>query len=306
MHKNREERHGPAQKAGAFSGAPILLAAVLITVTNPPALAQQTGQPLVIDRATSSAPVRADTVQVAASPPSQAPSFWQGIDVAVTPYLWFPWVSTGVHPYDGRIQSKSETIGAGDLYSHLTWMPFMGEAEFRYGDFGLITDYIHAPLKAGIGTRRDILFGGATGSLTLDTGTAMFLYRPFARPNRHLDVGMGVRAWGLNGDIALNQGRLLPATTISTGTSWADPMLALRYRYDFGNGFSGTAYGDVGGFGLGAQVDWQLIGTIDYAFNSWLDAHVGFRSMNFSYRDKRATLDMNMNGPILSATVHLN
>jgi hypothetical protein len=51
--------------------------------------------------------------------------------------------------------------------------------------------------------------------------------------------------------------------------------------------------------------DRQLIGTIDYAFNSWLDVHVGFRSMNFSYRDKRATLDMNMNGPILSATFHL-
>jgi hypothetical protein len=83
-------------------------------------------------------------------------------------------------------------------------------------------------------------------------------------------------------------------------------MLALRYRYDFGSGFSATAYGDVGGFGLGAQVDWQLIGTMDYAFNSWLDLHVGFRSMNFSYRDKRATLDMNMNGPILSATFHLN
>lgn len=305
MLKDKEGRHGPAQKARALPGTPILLAAALITATGPAALAQQTGQPLLIDSATPSASVRADTVQVADSPPSQAPSFWQGIDVAVTPYLWFPWVSIGVHPYDARIQSKSETIGAGDLYGHLTWVPFMGEAEFRYGDFGLITDYIHAPLKAGIGTRRNILFSGATGGLTLDSGTAMFLYRPFARANQHLDVGLGVRAWGLNGDIALNQG-LLPAATISSGASWADPMLALRYRYDFGSGFSATAYGDVGGFGLGAQVDWQLIGTIDYAFNSWLDLHVGFRSMNFSYRDKRATLDMNMNGPILSATFHLN
>lgn len=306
MHKGEERRHRPAKTAKIRPAAPMLFAAALITTTIPPALAQQTKQPLLIDRDTSAAPAQADTVQVAASPPSEAPSFWQAIDVAVTPYLWFPWISAGVHPYDASIQSKSETIGPGDVYSHLTWIPFMGEAEFRYGDFGLITDYIHAPLKAGIGTHRDILFGGATAGLTLDTGTAMFLYRAFAQTNQHLDVGMGVRAWGLSGDIALNQGLLLPATTISNGASWADPMLALRYRYDFGNGFSATAYGDVGGFGRGAQVDWQLIGTIDYAFNSRLDMHVGFRSMNFSYRDKSATLDMNMNGPILSATFHLN
>jgi hypothetical protein len=305
MHKDKEGRRALARKSEARPCAPIFLAALLITIAIPPALGQQMAQPLAIDRATSAAPAQADTVQVAASPPGQAPSFWQGIDIAVTPYIWFPWISAGVHPYDARIQSRSETIGPGDLYSHLTWVPFMGAAEFRYGDFGLITDYIHAPLKAGIGTRRDILFGGATTNLTLDTGTAMFLYRPFARPNQHLDVGMGVRAWGLNGDIALNQGRLLPATTLITGTSWADPMLALRYRYDFGNGFSGTAYGDVGGFGLGAQVDWQLVGTIDYVVNSRLDVHVGFRSLNFSYRDKRSTLDMNLNGPILSATFHL-
>ena len=37
---------------------------------------------------------------------------------------------------------------------------------------------------------------------------------------------------------------------------------------ELGNGFGLTAYGDVGGFGLGAHVDWQVIGTIDYALNS--------------------------------------
>jgi hypothetical protein len=35
--------------------------------------------------------------------------------------------------------------------------------------------------------------------------------------------------------------------------------LSNSYHYDFGNGFGLTAYGDVGGFGVGAHVDWQLI-----------------------------------------------
>jgi hypothetical protein len=35
--------------------------------------------------------------------------------------------------------------------------------------------------------------------------------------------------------------------------------LSNSYHYDFGNGFGLTAYGDVGGFGVGAHVDWRLI-----------------------------------------------
>jgi hypothetical protein len=59
-------------------------------------------------------------------------------------------------------------------------------------------------------------------------------------------------------------------------------MIAARYHRDLGNGFSATADGDLGGFGVGAHFDWQLIGTIDYAVASGIELHAGFRSLNFS------------------------
>ena len=90
--------------------------------------------------------------------------------------------------------------------------------------------------------------------------------------------------------------------TVANGLAWADPLIAGRYHYDFGNGFAATAYGDLGGFGLGAHFDWQLLGTIDYAIRPGLDLHAGFRSLNFSYGAPRANISMNMNGPIISAT----
>ena len=176
----------------------------------------------------------------------------------------------------------------------------MGAAEFRDGPYGLMLDYIHAPVKAGFNTA-NIVFSGGTGGVTIDTGTAIFMYRPITQPDQYIDVGMGVRGWGLNASIALNQG-LLPAANVSNGLSWADPLLATRYHKDMGNGYSLTAYGDIGGFGLGAHIDWQLLGTIDYALNSWIDLHGGFRSMNFSYGAARADFNVNMYGPILSAT----
>jgi hypothetical protein len=89
---------------------------------------------------------------------------------------------------------------------------------------------------------------------------------------------------------------------VSNGLSWADPLIAARYHRELGNGYSATAYGDLGGFGIGAHFDWQLVGTIDYALKSWIDLHVGFRSLNFSYGAPAANFNVSMYGPILSAT----
>jgi hypothetical protein len=110
-----------------------------------------------------------------------------------------------------------------------------------------------------------------------------------------------MRAWGFGGGITLNEG-LLPSFAVTNGASWADPLIGARYHRDLGNGFGATAYGDVGGFGLGAHIDWQLLGTIDYAAQSWVDLHVGFRSLNFNYSLPRSNLNVNMYGPIIAAT----
>ena len=151
-----------------------------------------------------------------------------GIEVSATPYLWLPWISAGIRPADTRLSSVSDTIGAGKVIDHLTWVPFMGQAEFRSGPYGVVFDYIHAPLKSGISTR-NILFGGGTGDFTLNTGSAVFLYRVLALPDQNADIGLGFRAWGLDGAIALNQlRRRLPPVTIANGLSWADPLISGR------------------------------------------------------------------------------
>jgi hypothetical protein len=111
-----------------------------------------------------------------------------------------------------------------------------------------------------------------------------------------------VRAWGLGGDIALNQG-LLPPANVSNGLAWADPFLAARYHRELGSGFSLTASGDVGGFGLGAHLDWQLVGTVDYAWNSRIVLQGGFRTLNVNYGGNRADFNINMYGPVIGATL---
>ncbi len=230
------------------------------------------------------------------------PTLLPGIEVLATTYLWFPWTGVSVRPADTRLSSEAITIGPGALYGHLTWVPFMGQAEFRSGPFGVVTDFIHAPLKASV-TTGDILFGSGGLNFTINQGSAVFLYRALALPDQDADIGLGFRAWGLDGAIALNPARQrVSPITVANGLSWADPLIAARYHYDFGNGLAATAYADLGGFGVGAHFDWQLLGTIDYALRPGLDLHLGIRSLNFSYGAPRANLTMKMNGPIMSAT----
>jgi hypothetical protein len=225
-------------------------------------------------------------------------SEWQAL---VIPYLWMPWTSVGINPSRERLPSASSTIGFGQLADHLSWVPFMGSMEFRNGDYGVFLDYVHAPLRTGLNTPSK-LFGGAGVGGTIDTGSAMFLYRAYGQPNQYLDLGVGARVWGFNTALSLNQG-LLPAVSITSGAAWADPMLSVRYHRDLGNGFGATAYGDVGGFGAAANVDWEVIATVDYSYKSWIDLHGGFRSLNFNYNAPKAGLDMHMYGPFFSATL---
>jgi hypothetical protein len=262
----------------------------------PPARAQQAappiGQPVIMQ------PAPAQLGQPV-GPPVMVPPPWQDIEFRFTPSFWVAWTSSTVRPADTRIPTASSTVDPGTLITHLTWVPFLGTGEFRDGPYGVVLDFIHVPVKSGVNT--PVLFSGATTGLTEDAGTAMFLYRPFVEPDQSIDAGLGVRAWGLAGDISLNQG-LAPAVNVSHGLSWADPLLGVRYHRDLGNGFSATAYGDVGGFGVGAHIDWQLLGTIDYALNSWIDLRGGIRSLNYSFGGARADFHQHIYGPILGAT----
>jgi len=67
-------------------------------------------------------------------------------------------------------------------------------------------------------------------------------------------------------------------------------LIGERYHYDLNNGFGLTAYGDVGGFGVGAHSDWQLLGTIDYTLKPWVNLQLGYCTVNFNYTASGASI----------------
>jgi hypothetical protein len=225
-----------------------------------------------------------------------------GVQFFVTPYVPLFGVYATTQTPLARAPTVNSSVGPFELLGDLDGAPFIGSAEVRVGPIGLLGDVLHVPVESTI-TTRNVFFQGGQAAVTANTGTALVLYRLVDVPNQFADLGGGFRAWGFGVRVQLNPG-LLPGASTNQRAGWGDPLIAGRYHYDFGSGFGATAYGDIGGFGVGAHTDWQLIGTVDYALNSWIDLRLGYRSLNFNYSADIGNLGFNvhMRGPIFAGT----
>ena len=238
---------------------------------------------------------------VAGSPPCSAQIFG-GMETSVTPYLWGAGVDAKIKTPLPNASEVTSSRSFSDTVGHLEGLPFMGSFELRQGALGFVGDLIHLPVGANI-TTRNFFYNGGNADLTATTGTALFLYRPLADPVQFVDVGVGVRVWSFSADLKLNGGLLAPAS-VSRSAAWADPLIAARYHRELGNGFGMTVYGDAGGFGAGADLDWQLAGTIDYAPNTWLTLRGGYRAITFNYRANNSLgFNVRLRGPIIATTI---
>jgi len=233
------------------------------------------------------------------TPPSPAPNTMSNLQVTITPLLALANINTSINTPLERAPVVDTHVGVGQLLSHLDGVPVMGAVELRDGPFSLLGQVLHVPVGADI-TTRNIFFNGGSASMTTNIGTAALLYHVLDEPQQSIDGGIGFRAWGVSSDLTLNGG-ILPTTRINRTADIDDPLIVARYHRDFGNGFGLTAYGDVGGFGVSAHADWQLLGTIDYTLKSWVALRVGYVSLNVSASGGQLGYIVHIKGPIIAA-----
>jgi hypothetical protein len=235
-------------------------------------------------------------------PPPPPPAPASGLQVIVTPFLALTSINSAISTPLARAPVVNSSVGVWQLLGHLDGAPFMGAVEISDGPFSLLGETLHVPVGTDI-TTHNIFFSGGSAALTTNEGTADFFYHVLTLPAQSLDAGIGFRAWSFTSDLTLN-GRIVHTVSLQRSAQWADPLLAARYHYDFGNNFGATAYGDFGGFGVGAHTDWQLLGTIDYALKPWATLRLGYLSLNFNYTASGGLglgFNVHMRGPILAA-----
>jgi hypothetical protein len=99
---------------------------------------------------------------------------------------------------------------------------------------------------------------------------------------------------------------LLGTVESKAGDDWLDPLIGLRFSRPLTEKWSLTARGDVGGFGVGSNLTWNVVLHAGYEATEGVSVAFGYRITDFDYEDgsgrERFLFDVQSKG-LLSAVV---
>jgi len=241
-------------------------------------------------------PVESSKDVTPAPPPENPWSF------TLTPYGWMTSIDGTM---SARDQSADVDIAFKDVLKHLD-MSMMVAAELRYNRWSFTGDLIYARLHDDIDPPAGILYSSTHEVLKETLVTLELGYRVIDAKPAFLDVFAGARIYNFYSQIVLRPSRINPNPGVdASGTqTWADPIFGLRGRYYVSRAVFLNFYGDIGGFGAGSDLSWQVLGAVGFQVSHWCDVQLGYRALGFDYQPGRTNQDITTHGPIIGATIH--
>ena len=228
---------------------------------------------------------------VTLSASAQAPS-GNSWNFLIEPYLMFPYMngSTGI----GDLPDVSVDADAGDIFSNLRLGAMLyGEAYTER--WAISTDILYMNLK------QDVRTGVLINDGSLQAKQFAWEVSGLRKLLPWLDVGVGGR---LN---RLKAGADLTTNTTnrsrSTTESWFDPILIARIKNATDEKLLYQLRTDIGGFGVGADLTWQIQAYVGYRFSHLFQVSAGYRIIGIDYEkgteDDRFKYDINTSGPVV-------
>jgi opacity protein-like surface antigen len=105
-------------------------------------------------------------------------------------------------------------------------------------------------------------------------------------------------------DLALTTGApLLPdgSRSVSGRETWWDPLIGVRVLVPFAEKWTAVGYADIGGFGVGSDITYQLLAGVNWQFSKSVSAKLGYRYLYQDYEHNGFIWDMTANGFYLGA-----
>jgi hypothetical protein len=91
--------------------------------------------------------------------------------------------------------------------------------------------------------------------------------------------------------------------TISRDDGWFDPYLGLHTRYNFNKTFYTAVRGEVGGFGVGADLMWQVEGVLGINLTRNIFTEIGYRALAADFENDNFTFDVVLHGPQITTGI---
>lgn len=233
---------------------------------------------------------------IAAASPAAA----QDWTYEATLYGWVPAMDVSVETRLGELESS----GSGsDALSALD-MAFMGALQARRGKWGLAVDLLYTDLSNSQDTKFGLAFKDVEVKMKLSALSAYALYRVYETESVAVDVGGGIRAFGMKIDTSLNAASPdVSDRDLDVDTSWVDPLLAARVIAPLGDKWFVTAYADAGGYVTQDSSTWQAVGTVGYRFGERWSAQFGYRYMNIEKEISDKDVRVDLYGPLVGVSV---
>ena len=262
-----------------------------------------------------------------------APVAQSGWEFRVTPYAWAPSVNGDVTVRGQTAEidmSFWELFDSGSSGAELDSLAaLMGYMEARNGRWGIYGDVVwgkfdfsgdtvkqrnpianlnvSARAKAGLDYEITMAESGVTYEVARWAGTgsatAVDLLAGARYWNQELDLSLAVDASVDLGRLGLERSGSLAVARSGT-LDWVDPFVGFRVRHEFAPGSELQFLGDIGGFGVGSDLTWQLFA--GYGFDFWqsnLHGVIGYRALAVDYTNdssaNRNNLDLILHGPVV-------
>jgi opacity protein-like surface antigen len=226
--------------------------------------------------------------------PDQAQNQESGWTVQLTPYVWATALSGEVRPLAGGPKLDFDESFA-DVLENLDGAFFLTGLARKdrlvlFGDLSWSSSSQSGVVGPGV---------PASGRIRQIWGTVAGGYRVAEGPEATLDLLLGARAWNTNASVSV------PVLGLSAETTFrfVDPLLMARSNLRFAPRWSALIYGDIGGFGVGSDQSFQVLGTLNYQVSEQFFLSAGYRYLTLDYKsDDGRELDLKINGPVVGAT----
>ena len=190
-------------------------------------------------------------------------------------------------------QENSVSLDFGDIFDNLE-AAFIVHFETIYKrHFGFMLDINYIDISGSGSTPVSEI------DLDLDTTIAeAALYYRWYRDAHTFDIMAGALYSNVEQDVKFSN---LPIE-VSASEDWTDPIISLRWTWDFADRWGLTAKGGVGGFGVSSDLIWEGIGLLSY--QPWKHAQIilGYRAVGIDYEtgygQTRFVYDVTMTGPL--------
>lgn len=232
-----------------------------------------------------------------------APCLGQSWQFQVTPYAWLAGIdgSLGTVPV-ASIPPQKVSLSFGDIWDDLDYAGMI-YASARRGPWVVLLDATTAKTTAdepGGGVVVDkVRIESTTSNLALAVGRTVS-----NSPTYRVDVYAGGRAWWLKNDFKVTTiaGTVPGPIKADSDANWIDPIVGVAGNYKVADRWEIFGSAEVGGFGVGAENEWSLVGGANYVINDRFAVTGGWRVLSVDYDDGGTVYDVDQSGPLIGAT----